>query len=214
MSIENPKYDVAISFLAKDEEIAAELYASLNKVFEVFFFTKRQESLAGTDGLASMREPFLNDSRIVVVLYRENWGKTKWTAVEETAIKDRGFEHGWDHLFFIALDHESPIPKWLPEHRVRFNYTGFGLVEAIGAIKARVIESGGEYTPLTALKRAQMLQDDEKYRRDKSAMSNLDGIEKIIGKARELFNGIERSCEIIKAKGLDQIRFGTSFNER
>jgi hypothetical protein len=33
----------------------------------------------------SMREPFF-DSRVVVVLYREPWGTTPWTSVEETAI--------------------------------------------------------------------------------------------------------------------------------
>jgi len=33
-----PKYDVAISFLAKDEVIAKELYDRLSEVFNVFYF--------------------------------------------------------------------------------------------------------------------------------------------------------------------------------
>jgi hypothetical protein len=32
-----------------------------------------------------MREPFF-DSRVVAVLYREPWGTTPWTSIEETAI--------------------------------------------------------------------------------------------------------------------------------
>src|SRR5437870_13892972 len=39
-------------------------------------------SRAGTHGLESMREPFLT-ARIVVVLYREPWGNTNWTRVEQ-----------------------------------------------------------------------------------------------------------------------------------
>ena len=68
MSIENPKYDVAISFLTKDGSVAAALNEKLSEGLSVFFFPRRQEELAGTDGLESMRQPFLEDSRVMVVL--------------------------------------------------------------------------------------------------------------------------------------------------
>ena len=70
----DPKYDVAISFLAKDEPIAKELYDRLSEVLKVFYFPHNQEDLVGTNGLESMREPFF-DSRVVVVLYRDPWGR-------------------------------------------------------------------------------------------------------------------------------------------
>jgi hypothetical protein len=54
---DNPKYDVAISFLAKDEPIAGALHDELAKSLDVFFFPRNQEELAGTDGLESMRAP-------------------------------------------------------------------------------------------------------------------------------------------------------------
>jgi hypothetical protein len=76
MPIENPKYEVAISFLAQDGQVAAALNQKLSEGLEVFFFPRKQEELAGTDGLESMRAPFFNDSRVMVVLYRERWGKT------------------------------------------------------------------------------------------------------------------------------------------
>jgi hypothetical protein len=53
-----PKYDVAISFLSSDESIAAGLYHALSDGLEVFFYPRRQEELAGTNGLVSMRAPF------------------------------------------------------------------------------------------------------------------------------------------------------------
>lgn len=83
-----PKYDVAISFLSEDEPIATALHARLSSGLTVFYYPRSQEELAGTDGLESMRQPFLDETRVAVVLYKERWGKTPWTRVEETAIKD------------------------------------------------------------------------------------------------------------------------------
>jgi hypothetical protein len=92
--------------------------------------------------MVSMRMPFLEESRIVVVLYREPWGKTHWTGVEQTAIQEHCLKHGWEGLFFMMLDKTSTPPPWLPHTHVRFNYTDFGLEQAVGAIKARVQERG------------------------------------------------------------------------
>jgi hypothetical protein len=41
MPIENPKYDVAISFLAQDGQIAAALNQKLSEGLEVFFFSSK-----------------------------------------------------------------------------------------------------------------------------------------------------------------------------
>ena len=81
MSIDNPQYDVAISFLSEDQTTAAAIYSKLSGGLKIFCYPRNQEELAGTDGLESMREPFF-DSRVMVVLYREKWGKTPWTRVE------------------------------------------------------------------------------------------------------------------------------------
>jgi hypothetical protein len=70
-----PKYDVAISFLTRDERVAGEINDLLAEGLNVFFFPRKQEDLAGTNGLESMRERFLT-ARVAVVLYREPWGNT------------------------------------------------------------------------------------------------------------------------------------------
>jgi hypothetical protein len=121
MSIDEPKYDVAISFLSKDEPTGAALHDRLSDGLEVFFYPRSQEELAGTDGLETMRRPFIDESRVTVVLYREPWGKTPWTRVEQTAIQERCLNHGWHSLFFMTLDKTSAIPIWLPQNHVRFN---------------------------------------------------------------------------------------------
>jgi hypothetical protein len=83
------KYDVAISFLGHDVAFARSLCDKLSERLQVFFFPRSQEDLAGIDGLEPMRVAFKSDSLLNVVLYRERWGNTPWTAVEEAAaLKD------------------------------------------------------------------------------------------------------------------------------
>jgi hypothetical protein len=213
MPIDNPRYDVAISFLSKDEKTAAAIYLKLSEGLEVFFFPRNQEALAGTDGLESMRTPFFDDSRVMVVLYREPWGKTPWTGIEETAIKEACLAYGWSRLFFIVLDRESVIPVWLPQTHVRFNYADYGLEQAVGAIKARVQENGGQNLPLTPMKRAEIFKQEEQFRRDKLRMSSEEGLERIVKGVAELFRLIEKHCAEINAQRLLQIRCGHDFGE-
>jgi hypothetical protein len=168
-----PNYDVAISFLAKDEPIAAAINDGLASSLKVFFFPRNQEALAGTDGLESMRTPFLTESRVNVVLYRDQWGQTPWTRVEEAAIKDACLKRGWTSLFFVALDKSNALPVWLPETYVRFNFKDYGIEQAVGAIKARVQERGGTIARPNAAadaarihREAQFLADRDRLFRD------------------------------------------------
>jgi len=166
MGTEKPKDDIAISFLSKDVRTAEALHERLSQNLKVFFYPRSQEELAGTDGMVTMKEPFLK-SRLTVVLYRKDWGLTPWTRVEQTAIQERCLASGWGGLFFIVLDRNDPIPTWLPNNYVRFNWEDFGLDEAVGAIKARALEQGAEPSRLTPAKRAEMFAVAEAYRTDK-----------------------------------------------
>jgi hypothetical protein len=164
-----PKYDVAISFLAKDEVIAKELYDRLSEVFKVFYFPHNQEELVGTNGLESMREPFF-DSRVVVVLYRDPWGKTPWTGVEETAIGERCLKQGWPGLVFVNLDQTSVTPKWVPTTHVRFGMQAYGMQGLVGVIKARVQEHGGKLVPVDAMTEMARVQREANFLSDRETL--------------------------------------------
>jgi hypothetical protein len=167
---EPPEYDVAISFLAKDERVAAAINDGLASGLKVFFFPRNQEELAGTDGLESMRTPFLTGSRVNVVLYRDGWGQTRWTRVEETAIKDACFNRGWLTLFFVALEKADKLPTWLPDTCVRFNLDDYGIDQAVGAIKARVQSVGGVIERPSAMADALRVQREQQLLADRDRL--------------------------------------------
>jgi hypothetical protein len=208
---EQPKYDLAISFLAKDEPTAAALNNGLTAGLKVFFFPRSQEDLAGTDGLESMRKPFLTGSRINVVLYREGWGDTPWTRVEETAIKDACLQRGWSSLFLIALG-KSRKPIWVPDTLVRYNLGDYGIEQAIGAIKARVQEAGGTIERPSAMtdaarihREAQFLQDRERLFRDQRWITDT-----VLPAVKNLFATIDRIAQEVRTVNGMNFRSGAN----
>lgn len=209
MSFAQPKHDVALSFLSADESIAAAFCNALSRGLDVFFFPRKQEDLAGTDGLESMRTPFLEDSRVVVVLFREPWGNTPWTGVEQTAIKDRCLKHGWQTLFFVMLDNIQKPPVWLPHTHVRFNYADFGIEQAVGAIKARVQESGSIIAPLSAMRRAELSQQEQQYLQERRQFRSPWGRDAVLEEAKGLFGKIDKLSADIAASGTVVIQFAS-----
>ncbi len=157
-----PQSDVAILFLAADERLVTPIADQLAERLSVFFFPRKQEELAGTDGLESMRAPFM-DARVVVVFFRRPWGETPWTRVEQVAITDRCLKQGWQSLLFVQLDSTSALPKWLPETHIRFSWEAYGAEQLIGAVKLRVQEHGGLIRQPDALSRAKHVQREAEH---------------------------------------------------
>lgn len=204
-----PKHDVAISFLSADEPIAAALYGKLSEGLDVFFYPRSQEELAGTNGLETMRSPFLEESRVVVVLYRKPWGETPWTRVEETAIQEGCLKHGWTRLFFIMLDKAGVPPTWVPTTHVRFNYADYGLEQAIGAIKARVQEVGGVIAAPSPIQRAALSKLETKYHKERSHLQSPYSRDLVSPMIKELFTAIREISADVNAAGDVSIEFAS-----
>ena len=137
-------YDIAFSFLADDEPPARALSEKLAGRATTFVYSERQKDLAGKDGVETFSAVFRRQARLVVVLYRDGWGKTKWTRIEETAIKERYLDEGMSFLLVVAMKPRPTLPAWLPRTRLYFNLAEFGLDGAVAAIVARFQEAGGE----------------------------------------------------------------------
>ncbi len=169
------KYDVAISFLHMDETLALAIDARLREQFNIFVYPKRQEELAGTNGLESFREAFLTESRLVVVLYREAWGTTPFTRVEQQAITDRFLKDGWDFLLFVMLNDSDQPPKWLPQSEIRLSFQQYGFEQLIGAVKIRAEKLGSIVKSETVLDRAKRFEDESRARADRQHRLNSEG---------------------------------------
>jgi hypothetical protein len=211
---QDPRYDVAISFLVEDLALATALHDKLREGLDVFFFPRNQEELAGSDGLESMREPFANQSLLNIVLYREKWGNTPWTGIEAAAIKDSCLASAFKSLFFFVIHPTKSLPRWLPDTHIRFNYGDFSLEDAVGAIKARVVERGGRYKPMTPIRRAEIFKADEEYRLDRMQMTSTEGLKCVRASVKDLFRRIEDQCQAINEGGDLDIDYGSVFEER
>lgn len=141
--INNFKYDVAFSFLNDDEKLVRKLNVILSKSLKTFVYFERQKEVAGTDGELTFNTVFGKESRCVVVLYRKNWGKTPWTRIEETAIRNRGYEEGYDFVYFIPLDEPPGSPKWLPKTQILIGLNRWGINCTASVIESRVQSLGG-----------------------------------------------------------------------
>lgn len=151
-------YDVALSFLAQDEPVATQLADILDERYRVFLYSRKQEQLAGTDGEKTFNEVFGKQARVVVILYRKGWGESPWTRIEETAIKNRAFDEGYDFALFVPVDDKPAVPKYVPKTRLWIGLARFGVNGAASVIDARVQESGGEPHVITLEERAARAQ--------------------------------------------------------
>ena len=144
MSVDNFKYDVAFSFVQEDEGLAFELYKLLKDGLSCFIYSENQKRLAGADGEKVFNSVFSKETRIVVVLYRNEWATTKWTKIEETAIRNKGFEYGYDFVILIPTNNIFTPPEWLPKNRIWVGLERWGIESAASAIETRVQEFGGK----------------------------------------------------------------------
>lgn len=207
MADEQIKYDVAISFLVEDLPVAQALYTKLaEEGLEVFFFPHNQEELAGTDGLESMPEVFRRQSRLNLVVYREKWGKTRWTAVEERAVRESLLDTSYKSVFVFVVGVKGP--DWIPETHIYFS-SSYPIDQAVGAIKARVQERGGEFKPLTPARKAELLRAEEDYQRARRSIYSSDGLMQVFESVKFLFAEIQRQCEEINAAGHVRIEHQT-----
>jgi hypothetical protein len=159
------QYDVAISFLADDEPTARALSERLAGQVSTFVYSERQKDLAGRDGVEKFSAVFRREARLVVVLYRDGWGSTKWTRIEETAIKDRHLDEGLGFLFVVAMQPRPTLPAWLPRTRLYFDLSQFGLDGAVAAIVARFQEAGGEPRDESSVEKAARLHRAAEHRK-------------------------------------------------
>lgn len=195
------KYDIAISFLKDDEDLAVRIYEKMNKIYSTFIYSKKQDKLAGSDGEKTFNSVFGKESRIVIILYRSNWGKTSWTRIEENAIRNRAYDKGYDFVLFIALEDDVKMPEWLPKTNIYYGFKRYG-IEGLGSVIDRMAQQfGGNPTYESSLEKAQRyekeLKDDRTF---KNFLDSIEGVEKSNEEFRNLQELLKQKIDEFKSK--------------
>jgi hypothetical protein len=138
------KYEIAISYLSEDEQTALILNKELGQRVSTFISPERQSDIVGRDGETIFNQVFGKETRIVVVLYREQWGSRTWTRIEKTAIQNRAMDEGYDFTVFVLMENGITPPKWLPKNRVWHDFPRFGIQSLVYALQTKIEESGGK----------------------------------------------------------------------
>ena len=191
---EDYKYEAAFSFLQDDEQLALEIADRIRDRLSVgiFVYSERQDELVGTDGVEKFSQVFAEESRIVVILYREGWGQTRWTRVEETAIRTRAFNEGHEFLLLVKLDGASP-PRWLPPTRIYLGFDRYGIDGLASVIEARVQATGGTVHGESVADYAARISGDIDFERDRRALLSSDlGVESAKRQVEVLFAELDR----------------------
>lgn len=168
------EYDVAFSLLAKDEPLAQEINDLLTDRYKTFLYSERQKEIAGTDGELKFKQVFAEQARLVVVLYRDGWGKTPWTRMEEEAIRGRAYEEGYEFVKFVPLDEVQAVPKYLPKVQLWINALRFGAKGAAAVIEARLGELGSPLRIETPVERASRLSRAIDFKRRHEAYTRTE----------------------------------------
>lgn len=168
-------YDLAFSFLKEDEPLAVSLADTLADRYKSFVYTKKQEELAGADGQEVFSTVFDTCARCAVVLYRNGWGTTPWTRIEQTAIQNRGLRDGWDFMLFIKLDRVATMPKWLPHSHIWHDFERYGPVGAAGAIGSLIQRSGGTPRVETLDQKAERIRREIEFEQRRKDFKRSEG---------------------------------------
>ncbi len=176
------EYEVAFSFLQDDEGLAYEINDLIKDRYSTFIYSEHQKELVGKDGTETFRQVFAEKARIVVVLYREGWGTTFWTRVEENAIKHRSLEENADFTIFISLDGQKP--NWLSKTQIWYDFDRFGVKPAVAIIEKRVAEYGGQVREESILDQAARHKRQTKRRKELeeyllSNQGQIDGLNEV-----------------------------------
>lgn len=205
------KWDIAISLCKQDVDFARKLVKAVNPSLNVFFYEDRQEDLITKSGPVEFAQVFKVDSRIVVILSRNEWSNSYYTDIERNAIIDRTAvkNEGYNFLMVIPMV-QGEIPPWYPSTQIYASPFGFSIEELARFIEFKVAEEGGVVKPLSLEDRFQNLIDRVEL---KKSIINLqhqkEAIESVKNEMNKLGDCFNKKAEFLSKNKVDEF----SFNE-
>ena len=201
--IEEFEYDIAFSFCAIDEGVATQLNDLLATRLKTFIYSERQREIAGTDGQESFSKVYGKTARLVVVLYRPEWGETPWTRVERDAIKNRSLDDGWDFTTFVPTVDRPQMPPWLPKTRLYVGLERWGIEAAAAVVESRAAERGSNPREESVAERADRLRRARDLKEKQEQFQSTEtGVQSAIQAYEGFSRAIEQHAEQISGAGI------------
>ena len=142
------KWDIAISLCKQDIDFAKKLVKAINPSLKVFFYEDRQDELISASGPEAFAKTFKDESRVVVVISRDDWSKSFYTDIERNAIIERVKNDGLSFLILMPIV-QGEIPPWYPSTQIYASPFRFSVEELAHFIEFKVAEQGGILKTLT-----------------------------------------------------------------
>lgn len=147
---EHYKWDVAISLCKEDVSFGRKLAKAINPNVKVFFYEDKQEELIGKSGPEAFSKIFKDESRVVVILSRNNWSSSYYTEIERNAIIHRTAVQNQGYQFLMVIPMVSgEAPPWYPSTQIYVSPFRFSVDEIARFIEFKVTQEGGIVKPLT-----------------------------------------------------------------
>ncbi len=157
------KYDLGISLRDTDKAIAEKLVSKLRDKYNIFFYPENQKNIAFRDGVELLPNVYRYESRAVLIFLRSDWGKTKWTKVEEEAIRARVFDEGTGFVLGVRME-KMQAPAWLPNTYFYHDFEKFDEDILFGAVVGKLSELEVEIRELSAIELAKKQADENNWR--------------------------------------------------
>lgn len=157
------RYDLAISLLDEDVQIGWDIVNSLGNPDKIFFYAKDNDELTFKNGASVFSDVFSKHARFVLVLHRERYGQTDWTAYENSIIQERFIntvKENSSPILFCKLD-KSPKPNWLPNTYI---YGSLNPLEnLVNILRKKITDFGGTSFPKTSEEKLRLVVEKNKY---------------------------------------------------
>ncbi len=193
------RYDVAFSLLSKDLGLAEQLSNDLQPALAPFVYSRKKEELLGGDGMDQFAAAFGEESRLSVILHRDGWGETPWTAFEQSHIKDRALATRMTSFLVIKLD-DSELPSWVPDTHIYVSTAADSHADIIAVIRYRARQQGAVLRRENSLDVAQRLRREQhaKQRREQRQGSS-SAVNEVGEQVQTLFKEIVRLVDRIRS---------------
>lgn len=187
------KYDIAVSLCKQDVEFARKLVKALNPSLSVFFYEDRQEELISKSGPEAFAKIFKEESRIVVILSRDEWSESFYTEIEKNAIIDRTSVKNQGYYFLMVIPMElEQAPSWYPSTKIYADPRNSTVEELAKFIEFKLADQGGIVKPLTSEEYSAYFINQLKEKQEITYLQNSDeAIEKLkseVNNLKKLFN--------------------------